>query len=613
MRANGFADIDARDFRAFELLETPIYIYSFSTQRIAWANEPGLRFWNAASLAEMRDRVLTPFSQSTGLRLKDYQAAFRRGEQRRESWTIYPKGLAASAIARCTGVRLEAHDEAMLVEIQSFGPAAMPDAEVRAIEALRHTPVMVSMIAEDGAILLRNPAAAEFFSRSQGSGSDRIGTLREIFADPADFDWLQGEVRQSGHASLTVRTVEATSPFHSIHLTRISDPATGAPATLWVQQDVSQLRDVTLQLAASEATLDIVLGLSAAPSLLLSAANGRLLKANFAARKALAVEADKGTGAPAIFADTAAGQRFFAAVHAEESCTQTAILLANGGHTFWATVLGTRLTFEGDEAVLLIISDVDELHKVAAELEVALNLERGVSEMQRRMLEIASHEFRTPLAVIDGAAQRIARRSRKITPEQLEDLAGRIRGFVSALNSLLDKTIERARRNLAGVHCERAPGHLQQVIVEVCSSFAYKADIAVDPHVSALPKVWFDRILFEQALVNLIENAIKYSSGKRSPGRTRIHISAGIGPDVLELYLRDWGIGIPREDRDHVFAERTRGSNVGQRPGSGLGLFIVRGIFRAHGGDVTVVDTSGPGATIKIVLPLDPPVGQEEM
>lgn len=605
MAAHRFAHLDTPDFRAFEMLETPIYIYGFSKQRILWANHSALQFWDAGSLAELQERKLTPYSQSTKRRLKYFLAAFHRGEQRAESWTYYPKGIAVSAFARCRGVSLAGEKEAMLVEIQSLDPASMPDYELRAIEALRHTPVMVSMIDDDGAVLLRNPAATDFLlreDRSDGSDSNGIEDLRKTFAESADFEWLLKQARDAGEASRTVRMAKPYATFHSVQLTRINDPATGNPATLWVQQDVSQLRDVSLQLAASEAALDIVLGLSAAPSLLVSASNGQLLRANSAAGDCLHLEIEESLRLLRIFADEGMQTKFFDAVQAHGSHLETASLIANDGRTFWAAVLGTRLPLEDGDTILLVISNIDELHKAAADLEVALNLERGISEMQRRVLEIASHEFRTPLAVIDGAARRIERRSRSMAPGELEELADRIRKFVKALNSLLDKTIERAKRNLAGVHCEKSPGLVQHAIADICSSFARRAEIEIDSSIQTLPQIWFDRVLFDQALINLVENAIKYS-----PGQPRIWISAVLRPAVLELYLRDWGIGILPEDRDHVFEERTRGSNVGVLPGSGLGLFIVRAIFRSHGGDISVIDTPGPGTTIKIVLPLGQP------
>jgi signal transduction histidine kinase len=233
------------------------------------------------------------------------------------------------------------------------------------------------------------------------------------------------------------------------------------------------------------------------------------------------------------------------------------------------------------------------------DLETALDYQRGVSELNRSLLEIATHEFRTPLAIIDGAAQRILRRADQLTPEMLKELAGRIRSFVARLNILLDSTIERARTEMAGLPCEWSPGYVQQAIEEVASSFSDRANIEITEEVRSLPKAWFDRPQVERALINLMENAVKYSNGD-----ARIRISGAVEDDQVVLHIRDWGIGIPADQQDLVFSERVRGANVGTRPGNGLGLYIVRVILRAHGGDVSVVDTSGPGTTIRLTLPL---------
>ena len=98
------------------LLGTAIYIYSFKTQRICWANRAALGLWNAASHEELFERPLTPFSHATAARLDDYLAAFGRGEDRQETWTLYPRGEARTFLCRCSGVSLDGHAQAMLVE-----------------------------------------------------------------------------------------------------------------------------------------------------------------------------------------------------------------------------------------------------------------------------------------------------------------------------------------------------------------------------------------------------------------------------------------------------------------------------------------------------------------
>ena len=102
------------------------------------------------------------------------------------------------------------------------------------------------------------------------------------------------------------------------------------------------------------------------------------------------------------------------------------------------------------------------------------------------MLEIASHEFRTPLAVIDGAAQRILRSADTAAPEQIRQLAERVREFVLRLNSLLDNTIERVRNDVTEINFRPEPDRLQSAITQVATMFEDNADIEVASDIGAL-------------------------------------------------------------------------------------------------------------------------------
>jgi len=176
--------------RAFALLGTPVYIYSFVTERICWSNPPACAFWDAASAAELHARELGPYSTATAVRLAEYREEFGRGGDRLENWTFYPRGKATSALCRCSGVRLDGHAEAMLVEVHSLRRIEMPVSELRALEALRHTPLMITLFGQTGEVLMRNPAASAAFGgldRSLEPGADH---LRAMFAQASDHERL---------------------------------------------------------------------------------------------------------------------------------------------------------------------------------------------------------------------------------------------------------------------------------------------------------------------------------------------------------------------------------------------------------------------------------------
>jgi two-component system phosphate regulon sensor histidine kinase PhoR len=123
-------------------------------------------------------------------------------------------------------------------------------------------------------------------------------------------------------------------------------------------------------------------------------------------------------------------------------------------------------------------------------------------------------------------------------------------------------------------------------------------DAEIEPE---LPHVKLDANAFTLAVLNLIDNAIKYAAdGKKVELRLRRR------DDRIVLSVRDFGPGIAAEEREQIFERFYRAKSVRLKPirGSGIGLALVRHIARAHGGDVTVADTDGQGSTFELWLPV---------
>ena len=213
---------------AMELLGTPIFVYDFGTGHIIWSNATALQFWNAESGQELGQRELGPYSDSTRMRLADHLASFRNGEVVTESWTFYPKGAAVPTISRCRGISLEGSSEAMLVEIQVLSRAELPLPELWAIEALRHSSLMISMFSEAGEVLMRNPAAQTQFGALDRANSSGADLFRTMFADPGACQLLIDDARATGLvAARTAQMAIEGLPIHALQLSLITDPANG--------------------------------------------------------------------------------------------------------------------------------------------------------------------------------------------------------------------------------------------------------------------------------------------------------------------------------------------------------------------------------------------------
>lgn len=583
---------------ALDLLSAPIHAYSFASQRICWANRAGLAIWRAESLDELRGRQLAPFSAATANRLAAFHRAFSAGETRLESWTLYPRGEAITTLCHLRGVSLAGHPEVMLVEHREVTTAELPDAELRAIEALRHTPMFVSLHATDGAVLMRNPAARAGM-RDDGAGD--ANRLVAMFADHDQAQRLLDAAARDGMAQGIAEMAFAGHPHHLVQVVSTRDPATGQQAFLLTQQDVTETIETRRKLAESEEALNLVLDLNPSAAVVVSVATGRLLRTNSAARALLGQGGDEDS---ADGFDLFAEARDFEALVAEVAMpgrdTWQCRINRGVGGDFRALVSASALSYGGMDALVLVLTDIDPFYRVASELEAALDIERQSNARQRKALAVTSHEMRTPLAIIDSSAQRIERALREGALEQLDGVAGRIRATVRRLLHLFDGAIERSADGPVAADPALARDDLAAIVEanalamrEVYPALQVRIDLP------RLPDLLLNRVRLDMVFSNLFSNAIKYSTGA-----PEVAITGFIGHDCVMIDFADRGMGIPPAEWGSVFGEDTRGSNVGSLPGRGLGLSIVQQIMRQHGGAAHIVGVPAEGTCIRLTFPL---------
>ena len=147
---------------------------------------------------------------------------------------------------------------------------------------------------------------------------------------------------------------------------------------------------------------------------------------------------------------------------------------------------------------------------------------------------------------------------------------------------------------------EECPGRNLQEIIQICRSKAQEKKIDINHICEAQLTSWFDSSLLEQAVVNLLDNAIKYSEPN-----SIIHLKANLKDSEVKIIVEDRGIGIAKKHLPRLFerfyrVDKARSRNLG---GTGLGLAIVKHIAQAHGGKVPVESTLGEGSVFTIHLP----------
>lgn len=232
--------------------------------------------------------------------------------------------------------------------------------------------------------------------------------------------------------------------------------------------------------------------------------------------------------------------------------------------------------------------------------ELALERELSAKHEQRQFLAMVSHEFRTPLAVIDSAAQLLTRRAQTTDSGMLERL-GAIRMGVQRLTMLIDSYLTDERLQSGTMVPDFGPVDPRSLVHATLEPFllaypGHRFDTALD---GLPPTLHGDGHLLGLVLVNLVNNAIKYS-----PSPARITVSGGCDGVNLYLEVADRGCGIPENERTRVFDRFFRGSNASSVPGTGIGLHTVQQIVQLHGGTVRVDSRVGEGTAFRVLLPL---------
>jgi signal transduction histidine kinase len=243
------------------------------------------------------------------------------------------------------------------------------------------------------------------------------------------------------------------------------------------------------------------------------------------------------------------------------------------------------------------------LARQATMLEEQLAQEQRLALAQRNFVSMASHEFRTPLTIVDGHARRLEKTRESISPPEIGERAGKIRGAVLRLTHLIDNLLNSSRLidGSGGVSFHPVAMDLTAMLHEVCQVHREMVPSAqiVERFGSAPMRIVGDAKLLFQALSNLLSNAVKYS-----PGRGAIEVEAEVVADEAVVAVTDHGIGIPLGDLNRLFERYHRGSNVSGIVGTGVGLYLVKMAVDLHKGRIEVRSREGEGSRFVIHLPV---------
>ncbi|HZY43297.1 MAG TPA: sensor histidine kinase KdpD [Anaerolineae bacterium] len=263
----------------------------------------------------------------------------------------------------------------------------------------------------------------------------------------------------------------------------------------------------------------------------------------------------------------------------------------------------------------LNLSEPEQLHTLEAfASQAALAIERArlsdeaeqakiqveTERLRNSLLSSVSHDLRTPLASISGAASSLLEAD-LLDAETRRDLAEAIYEEASRLDRLVRNLLDMTRLESGAIKLQKEWQPLEEVIGVVLARLADQLkDRSVSTHLPIdLPLVPLDGVLIEQVLLNLLENAIKYT-----PAGSPIDLSAWADHDQVTIEIADRGPGLPVGEEQRIFEKFYRAQKP-ETHGVGLGLTICRGIVEAHGGRIWAENRSGGGTTFRFTLPLE--------
>ena len=270
--------------------------------------------------------------------------------------------------------------------------------------------------------------------------------------------------------------------------------------------------------------------------------------------------------------------------------------------------LNSRLIeFDGKPAILSVARDITERKQMESALHRAKEAAELALAEQRQLVAMISHEYRSPLAVIDSAAQLL---DIKLPAESdMAPIIARIRRGVSRLTNFLDNCLIEGRMDSEALTLRSSAIDLHALVASVVEgtqliSESHRLITELDPD---LPLLDADPQLLGILLLNLLGNAIKYSL---SGSEVRLRIKRI--DQVCSFEVIDQGCGIPADELPFIFQKYMRGRSVTSIPGAGLGLSLVSRIAAQHGGRVEMESREGEGAHVTVTIPLNFATDREE-
>ncbi|MEO8429370.1 MAG: PAS domain-containing sensor histidine kinase, partial [Verrucomicrobiota bacterium] len=274
------------------------------------------------------------------------------------------------------------------------------------------------------------------------------------------------------------------------------------------------------------------------------------------------------------------------------------------GELFTILLSAETIKLNDTPHMLSMAMDITQRKRAEEELLRTLEREKELSQLKSNFVSMVSHEFRTPLGIIQSSAELLGDFHERMPALEREEHLNSITRNTRRMAGMMEDVLVLSRLDAGKLDFQPAAldlnGFCRRVVDEVLSSTNRRCVIELS--LNSVPlEAKADEGLLGHIFTNLLSNAVKYSES----GATVRFVIERDGQQAVCI-VRDCGIGISEDDQQQVFNAFHRGSNVGNRPGTGLGLLLVKRCTELHGGEVQVESKVGAGTTVTVRLPVFP-------
>jgi PAS domain S-box-containing protein len=262
--------------------------------------------------------------------------------------------------------------------------------------------------------------------------------------------------------------------------------------------------------------------------------------------------------------------------------------------------LNQELERKVDERTKVLHEALLELENSKDQLSQALEAQKELNDMKSRFVTMASHEFRTPLSTILSSISLVSKYNAAEGDDKIDKHVQRIKSAVTNMTLILNDFLSAEKLDEGKVFVRFEEFDLSKLVKEILSEIngILKPGQKVNHIHDGEALVNLDKQMIRNILLNLVSNAIKFSPENKS-----IQLQTTVGSKEIRIVVKDEGIGIPKEEQEHMFERFFRAKNVTNIQGTGLGLNIVSKYLEAMEGKIEFTSGLNEGTTFRITLP----------